>query len=170
MEDGPRVSRSPQARALGIPHPVEGAAAASRCVQGGWAELGPAAGGAGWGGVGRAGRLQGSARSLARQQPALHYTLGITWSLSPLCSPRLHPSPKLAAPEAADPTEEWDEARFQKEVESLKYQLAFKREMSSKSIPELLKWIEDGIPKDPFLNPDLMKNNPWVEKGKCSIL
>lgn len=34
----------------------------------------------------------------------------------------------------------------------------------------LLKWIEDGIPKDPFLNPDLMKNNPWVEKGKCSIL
>lgn len=34
----------------------------------------------------------------------------------------------------------------------------------------LLKWIEEGIPKDPFLNPDLMKNNPWVEKGKCAIL
>lgn len=34
----------------------------------------------------------------------------------------------------------------------------------------LIKWIEDGIPKDPFLNPDLMKNNPWVEKGKCAIL
>lgn len=34
----------------------------------------------------------------------------------------------------------------------------------------LLKWIEDGISKDPFLNPDLMKNNPWVEKGKCAIL
>lgn len=34
----------------------------------------------------------------------------------------------------------------------------------------LLKWIEEGIPKDPFLSPDLMKNNPWVEKGKCSIL
>lgn len=34
----------------------------------------------------------------------------------------------------------------------------------------LLKWIEDGIPKDPFLNPDLMKNNPWVEKAKCIIL
>lgn len=34
----------------------------------------------------------------------------------------------------------------------------------------LLKWIEDGIPKDPFLNPDLMKNNPWVEKGKCTLL
>lgn len=34
----------------------------------------------------------------------------------------------------------------------------------------LLKWIEEGIPKDPFLNPDLMKSNPWVEKGKCAIL
>ncbi|XP_012866907.1 PREDICTED: guanine nucleotide-binding protein G(I)/G(S)/G(O) subunit gamma-13 [Dipodomys ordii] len=66
--------------------------------------------------------------------------------------------------------EEWDVPQMKKEVESLKYQLAFKREMSSKSIPELLKWIEDGIPKDPFLNPDLMKNNPWVEKAKCTIL
>uniref|UniRef100_A0A8C0AUV4 G protein gamma domain-containing protein n=1 Tax=Buteo japonicus TaxID=224669 RepID=A0A8C0AUV4_9AVES len=33
-----------------------------------------------------------------------------------------------------------------------------------------VKWIEDGIPEDPFLNPELMKNNPWVEKGKCTIL
>ena len=38
------------------------------------------------------------------------------------------------------------------------------------SPPQDLKWIEEGIPKDPFLNPDLMKNNPWVEKGKCAIL
>lgn len=33
-----------------------------------------------------------------------------------------------------------------------------------------VKWIEDGIPEDPFLNPELMKINPWVEKGKCIIL
>ena len=33
-----------------------------------------------------------------------------------------------------------------------------------------VKWIEDSIPEDPFLNPELMKNNPWVEKGKCTIL
>ncbi|PNJ90346.1 LOW QUALITY PROTEIN: GNG13 isoform 1 [Pongo abelii] len=65
--------------------------------------------------------------------------------------------------------EEWDVPQMKKEVESLKYQLAFQREMASKTIPELLKWIEDGI-QDPFLNPDLMKNNPWVEKGKCAIL
>ncbi|XP_027469450.1 guanine nucleotide-binding protein G(I)/G(S)/G(O) subunit gamma-13 isoform X1 [Callorhinus ursinus] len=80
------------------------------------------------------------------------------------------PCPRLATSEAPDAMEEWDVPQMKKEVESLKYQLAFKREMSSKTIPELLKWIEDGIPKDPFLNPDLMKNNPWVEKGKCAIL
>ncbi|KAM9725530.1 guanine nucleotide-binding protein G(I)/G(S)/G(O) subunit gamma-13 isoform 1-T1 [Dama dama] len=79
-------------------------------------------------------------------------------------------SPRLATSEAPDAMEEWDVPQMKKEVESLKYQLAFKREMSSKTIPELLKWIEEGIPKDPFLNPDLMKNNPWVEKGKCTIL
>ncbi|XP_060030082.1 guanine nucleotide-binding protein G(I)/G(S)/G(O) subunit gamma-13, partial [Erinaceus europaeus] len=99
--------------------------------------------------------------------------LAITWPSSPAAPVTTPPppshSPKLAT-EAADPTEEWDVPQMKKEVESLKYQLAFKREMSSKSIPELLKWIEDGIPKDPFLNPDLMKNNPWVEKGKCTLL
>lgn len=77
---------------------------------------------------------------------------------------------RLATSDAPDAMEEWDVPQMKKEVESLKYQLAFKREMSSKTIPELLKWIEDGIPKDPFLNPDLMKNNPWVEKAKCTIL
>ncbi|CAH2307379.1 guanine nucleotide-binding G(I) G(S) G(O) subunit gamma-13 [Pelobates cultripes] len=66
--------------------------------------------------------------------------------------------------------DEMDAPQMKKEVESLKYQLAYKREMSSKSIPELLKWIEEGVPNDPFLNPELMKNNPWVERGKCSIL
>ncbi|NXN41743.1 GBG13 protein, partial [Rhinoptilus africanus] len=59
--------------------------------------------------------------------------------------------------------DEWDLPQWKKEVESLKYQLAYKREM-------FVKWIEDGIPEDPFLNPELMKNNPWVEKGKCTIL
>ncbi|XP_029431909.1 guanine nucleotide-binding protein G(I)/G(S)/G(O) subunit gamma-13 [Rhinatrema bivittatum] len=66
--------------------------------------------------------------------------------------------------------DEIDVPQMKKEIESLKHQLAFKREMSSKSIPELIKWIEDGVPNDPFLNPDLMKSNPWVEKGKCTLL
>lgn len=32
--------------------------------------------------------------------------------------------------------DEWDLPQWKKEVESLKYQLAYKREMSSKTIPE----------------------------------
>ncbi|XP_028669640.1 guanine nucleotide-binding protein G(I)/G(S)/G(O) subunit gamma-13 [Erpetoichthys calabaricus] len=66
--------------------------------------------------------------------------------------------------------DEMDVPTMKKEVESLEYQLAFKREMSSKTIPDLVKWIEERVPQDPFLNQELMKNNPWVEKGKCSIL
>lgn len=53
-----------------------------------------------------------------------------------LYCPFVSSSPKMATSEAADPTEEWDVPQMKKEVESLKYQLAFKREMSSKSIPE----------------------------------
>lgn len=43
---------------------------------------------------------------------------------------------RLATSEAPDAMEEWDVPQMKKEVESLKYQLAFKREMSSKTIPE----------------------------------
>jgi len=42
--------------------------------------------------------------------------------------------------------------------------------LSPLSRQSLVKWIEDGVPEDPFLNPELMKNNPWVEKGKCIVL
>lgn len=56
--------------------------------------------------------------------------------------------------------------------------LEFEKCISSVSLPHphsppkksLVKWIEDGVPEDPFLNPELMKNNPWVEKGKCILL
>lgn len=34
----------------------------------------------------------------------------------------------------------------------------------------LVKWIEGCVCEDPFLNPELMRANPWVEKGKCVIL
>nr|XP_046192614.1 guanine nucleotide-binding protein G(I)/G(S)/G(O) subunit gamma-13-like [Oncorhynchus gorbuscha] len=63
-----------------------------------------------------------------------------------------------------------DLPQMKKEVESLKYQLAFKREVLQDKVPYMVKWIEDGVPEDPFLNPELMKNNPWVEKGKCVLL
>lgn len=53
-----------------------------------------------------------------------------------LLLPLVLSSPRLATSEAPDAMEEWDVPQMKKEVESLKYQLAFKREMSSKTIPE----------------------------------
>lgn len=53
-----------------------------------------------------------------------------------LLLPPVSSSPRLATSEAPDAMEEWDVPQMKKEVESLKYQLAFKREMSSKTIPE----------------------------------
>uniref|UniRef100_F6Q3Q7 G protein subunit gamma 13 n=1 Tax=Equus caballus TaxID=9796 RepID=F6Q3Q7_HORSE len=102
--------------------------------------------------------------------PCCHFALAAPSKPRALLLPSVPCSPRLASAEAPDAMEEWDVPQMKKEVESLKYQLAFKRELSSQTIPELLKWIEDGIPKDPFLNPELMKNNPWVERGKCAIL
>uniref|UniRef100_A0A3Q2YDX0 Guanine nucleotide binding protein (G protein), gamma 13b n=1 Tax=Hippocampus comes TaxID=109280 RepID=A0A3Q2YDX0_HIPCM len=81
---------------------------------------------------------------------------------------RITETDKLPNPTAV--MDEMDLPQMKKEVESLKYQLAFKREKSSKTVTDLVKWIEDGVPEDPFLNPELMKNNPWVEKGKCILL
>lgn len=48
--------------------------------------------------------------------------------------------------------------------------LPWNLKLVSVSLQSLVKWIEDGVPEDPFLNPELMKNNPWVEKGKCILL
>ena len=44
-----------------------------------------------------------------------------------VCSPAEPPAAAM---------DEWDLPQWKKEVESLKYQLAYKREMSSKTIPE----------------------------------
>uniref|UniRef100_A0AAV2LPF0 G protein gamma domain-containing protein n=2 Tax=Gobiidae TaxID=8220 RepID=A0AAV2LPF0_KNICA len=66
--------------------------------------------------------------------------------------------------------EEMDVPQMRREVESLQYQLAINREKSSITVTELVKWIEGCVCEDPFLNPELMRANPWVEKGKCVIL
>ncbi|KAM3623111.1 uncharacterized protein V6R79_007111 [Siganus canaliculatus] len=66
--------------------------------------------------------------------------------------------------------EELDVPQMRREVESLQYQLAINREKSSITVTELVKWIEGCVCEDPFLNPELMRANPWVEKGKCVIL
>lgn len=34
----------------------------------------------------------------------------------------------------------------------------------------LVGWVQEGAKTDPILNAELMKENPWVDKGKCVIL
>lgn len=80
------------------------------------------------------------------------------------------PSPPLFYHHFIRIMEELDVPQMRREVESLQYQLAINREKSSITVTELVKWIEGCVCDDPFLNPELMRANPWVEKGKCIIL
>ncbi|KAL7846028.1 hypothetical protein AOLI_G00242200 [Acnodon oligacanthus] len=66
--------------------------------------------------------------------------------------------------------DELDETQLKNEVDSLKFQLQLTREKSSVTIPELVKWIEEKMAEDPFLNAELMRDNPWVESAKCVLL
>ncbi|KAL2086442.1 hypothetical protein ACEWY4_017501 [Coilia grayii] len=73
-------------------------------------------------------------------------------------------------PWCRDTMDELDVHQMQREVESLKLQLQTNREKSSHTLTELVKWIEEGVANDPFLNADLLRNNPWVESSKCVLL
>ncbi|KAG9262262.1 guanine nucleotide-binding protein G(I)/G(S)/G(O) subunit gamma-13a [Astyanax mexicanus] len=66
--------------------------------------------------------------------------------------------------------EELDETQLKFQVDSLKLQLQIPREKTSVSVPELVKWIEEKMAEDPFLNAEMMRDNPWVESGKCVVL
>uniref|UniRef100_A0A3B1IX64 Guanine nucleotide binding protein (G protein), gamma 13a n=1 Tax=Astyanax mexicanus TaxID=7994 RepID=A0A3B1IX64_ASTMX len=66
--------------------------------------------------------------------------------------------------------EELDETQLKFQVDSLKLQLQIPREKTSVSVPELVKWIEEKMAEDPFLNTEMMRDNPWVESGKCVVL
>ncbi|KAA8594591.1 hypothetical protein FQN60_011726 [Etheostoma spectabile] len=86
---------------------------------------------------------------------------------SPFCilhQPAAHKSTR--GPLRSSIMEELDVPQMRREVESLQYQLAINREKSSITVTELVKWIEGCVCEDPFLNPELMRANPWVEKGK----
>ncbi|XP_051983120.1 guanine nucleotide-binding protein G(I)/G(S)/G(O) subunit gamma-13a [Xyrauchen texanus] len=66
--------------------------------------------------------------------------------------------------------DELDETQLKNHVDSLKQQLQYNREKTSDSIPELIKWMEEKMTEDPFLNTEILKLNPWVESSKCVVL
>ncbi|TRY77670.1 hypothetical protein DNTS_017953 [Danionella cerebrum] len=66
--------------------------------------------------------------------------------------------------------DELDVDQLKSHVQSLKQQLQLSREKTSASLPDLTKWIEEKINEDPFLNADMLKDNPWVESSKCVLL
>ncbi|XP_077979399.1 guanine nucleotide-binding protein subunit gamma-e-like [Glandiceps talaboti] len=59
---------------------------------------------------------------------------------------------------------------LQKKVDSLKYQLNVERVPASKTIPELVEFVQKNEDTDPFLHPLDKKENPWADKSKCVIL
>lgn len=84
--DYAQVSRSPRVGGPAHPHPMAGTATVSRAPGPIGRAAAAAGGGAQWQGRGIAGLHPPCSRL-----PALHCVLVFSWSLSPLCSPRLHP-------------------------------------------------------------------------------
>uniref|UniRef100_UPI00358F3339 guanine nucleotide-binding protein G(I)/G(S)/G(O) subunit gamma-13 n=1 Tax=Myxine glutinosa TaxID=7769 RepID=UPI00358F3339 len=63
-----------------------------------------------------------------------------------------------------------DVPTLSRQVEGLKYEVAFKREKASVTLPELVGWVQENMSGDPLLNRNRARDNPWMEKGKCVIL
>uniref|UniRef100_A0A674P1K6 G protein gamma domain-containing protein n=5 Tax=Percomorphaceae TaxID=1489872 RepID=A0A674P1K6_TAKRU len=130
-----------------------------------------------------ASRSAGECPSHTRPQPPppprllhpglLHRPSAVPVAVSILHHPAAHQLDRRSSPEgptSRSTMEDLDVPQMRREVESLQYQLAINREKSSITVTELVKWIEGCVCEDPFLNPELMRANPWVEKGKCVIL